>query len=153
MKTDGHLVVEEASSVTPQLVDDVARLIPQLSSSSAAPAASILEQIVSNPLSRLFVARITGPGGDTAVIGMLTLVAYHVPTGLHAVIEDVVVDDQARGAGAGSALVAAALTEAARLGARHVDLTSRPSREAANRLYLRMGFSVRETNIYRYTHG
>ena len=36
------------------------------------------------------------------------------------------------------------------LGAKTIDLTSRPSREAANRLYQRLGFEMRETNVYRY---
>jgi ribosomal protein S18 acetylase RimI-like enzyme len=152
--TNRQVVIERASEVTPQLVEDVARLIPQVSSTSPAPTGSILEEIVSNPLSRLFVARLApaaGDEGDGPVVGMLTLAAYRVPTGLHAVIEDVVVDENARGAGAGGALVQAALAEADRLGAKHVDLTSRPSRDAANRLYLRMGFTVRETNIYRHS--
>jgi ribosomal protein S18 acetylase RimI-like enzyme len=145
-----QLIVEQATLVTRELVDDVARLLPQLSSSSPAPTAEELEAIVSNQLSCLFLARLGGElvGG---AVGMLTLACYRVPTGLHAVIEDVVVDEAARGAGAGAALVEAALTEARRLGSKHVDLTSRPSREAANRLYLRMGFVVRETNIYRYS--
>jgi ribosomal protein S18 acetylase RimI-like enzyme len=84
-------------------------------------------------------------------VGMLTLVAFEIPTGLRALIEDVVVDDAVRGSGAGSALVAAALAYASSLGARTVDLTSRPHREAANRLYLRMGFETRATNVYRKT--
>jgi ribosomal protein S18 acetylase RimI-like enzyme len=81
---------------------------------------------------------------------MLTLVVYRIPTGAHAVIEDVVVDETARGAGCGEALVAAALERARDAGVKNVDLTSRPSREAANRLYVRMGFVERETNVYRH---
>ena len=75
---------------------------------------------------------------------------FRVPTGVLAWIEDVVVDESARGAGAGEKLVAAALGHAREVGAKSVDLTSRPSREAANRLYLRMGFETRQTNVYRY---
>ncbi len=81
---------------------------------------------------------------------MLTLVTYQIPTGLRAVVEDVVVDESVRGTGAGAALVAAGLLAARHAGAREVDLTSRPSREAANRLYARMGFGLRETNVYRH---
>ncbi len=82
---------------------------------------------------------------------MLTLATFQIPTGVRAIIEDVVVDGAARGAGVAAALVQAALDRSAELGARTVDLTSRPDREAANRLYLRMGFAVRQTNVYRRT--
>ena len=82
---------------------------------------------------------------------MLTLATFQIPTGVRAWIEDVVVDERRPGRGVAVALVQAALDEAAELGARTVDLTSRPDREAANRLYLRMGFEMRETNVYRRT--
>ena len=94
----------------------------------------------------LFLARVDG-----AIVGSLTLAFYRIPTGLKAWIEDVVVDDAVRGRGVGAALNQAALAEARRRGAKDVSLTSRPSREAANRLYLRLGFVARETNMYRYT--
>ncbi len=89
-----------------------------------------------------------GPG---PIVGSLTLAVFRVPTGLRAWIEDVVVDESARGAGAGEALVLAAVRRAEAEGARTVDLTSRPSREAANRLYLRVGFEARTTNVYRFS--
>jgi len=85
-----------------------------------------------------------------AVVGSLTLVVFRIPTGVRAWIEDVVVDGAARGRGVGEALNRFALDRAAALGARTVDLTSRPTREAANRLYRRLGFEPRDTNIYRY---
>lgn len=94
----------------------------------------------------LFVARVDG-----VVLGSLTLAFYRIPTGLKAWIEDVVVDAQARGRGVGELLNRAALDEARLRGAKDVSLTSRPSREAANRLYLRLGFAARTTNVYRYT--
>ena len=84
------------------------------------------------------------------VLGSLTLVLFRIPTGLRAWIEDVVVDGEARGQGVGEALNRYAIDVAAERGARSVDLTSRPSREAANRLYRRLGFEPRETNVYRY---
>ena len=84
------------------------------------------------------------------VVGTLTLALFSVPTGVRAWVEDVVVDTEARGAGAGAALVRAALAAAAQAGARTVDLTSRPSREDANRLYRNLGFEQRHTNVYRY---
>lgn len=138
--------VEVATSADDELVNDVARLLPQLSSSAAAPGLGELGEIVADDRSVLLLAR----DGGGHLVGMLTLATYRIPTGLHAVIEDVVVDEQTRGAGVGAALVEAALVEADRRGARNVDLTSRPSREAANRLYQKMGFVRRETNLYRH---
>lgn len=94
----------------------------------------------------MFLARVEG-----RIVGSLTLATFRIPTGVRAWIEDVVVDEQARGHGVGEALNRAALDLARAEGAITVELTSRPSREAANRLYLRMGFVVRDTNVYRYT--
>lgn len=121
------------------------RLIPQLSSSSTPISALELEEIIGSDSTVLFAAR-----SGQEIVGLLTLAIFRIPTGVRAWIEDVVVDDQARGKGVGDALNRAALTEAARRGAKTVDLTSRPSREAANRLYQRLGFKPRETNVYRY---
>jgi ribosomal protein S18 acetylase RimI-like enzyme len=107
-----------------------------------------LGQIVDSAASVLFVAR----DGDGRIVGSLTLALFRVPTGVRAWIEDVVVDESARGAGAGEALTLAAVERAEAEGARSVDLTSRPSREAANRLYRRLGFEARSTNVYRFKH-
>ena len=137
--------VEKASEITPELVDAFARLIPQLSSSNPAPTAEQLAAIVADPGSVLFIARVDG-----VVVGSLTLATFRIPTGVRAWIEDVVVDAAARGHGVGEALNLAALDEARARGAVTVDLTSRPSREAANRLYKRLGFVQRETNVYRF---
>ncbi len=127
------------------LVEAFDRLIPQLSSSSPPPGRSGLEAIVDNPNSVLFLAMLDG-----TVVGSLTLAFYMIPTGLKAWIEDVVVDESVRGRGVGELLNRAALDEARRRSIDSVSLTSRPSREAANRLYQRIGFELRETNIYRY---
>lgn len=121
------------------------RLIPQLSSSSAPISAQELEEIIESDTTVLFAAR-----SNQEIVGLLTLAIFRIPTGVRAWIEDVVVDDKARGKGVGDALNRAALAEAGRRGAKTVDLTSRPSREAANRLYQRLGFKQRETNVYRY---
>ena len=102
--------------------------------------------MIEAPGTTVFVAR-----DHTKIIGTLTLVVFRIPTAVRAWIEDVVVDAQARGSGAGAALTEAALAKAAEAGARTVELTSRPSREAANRLYQRLGFEARETNVYRRT--
>ena len=82
---------------------------------------------------------------------MLTLVVFRIPTGVRAWIEDVVVDETMRGRGVGEALSQEAVRRAIGAGARTIDLTSRPSREAANRLYQRLGFTLRDSNVYRYT--
>ena len=137
--------ISRADSVTDDLVAAFARLIPQLSSSSPAPTADELSEIVDAADSVLFVARLDG-----CVVGSLTIAFYRIPTGLKAWIEDVVVDGDARGNGIGEALSRAALDEARRRGAKNVSLTSRPSRESANRLYRGIGFETYDTNIYRY---
>jgi ribosomal protein S18 acetylase RimI-like enzyme len=138
--------IEEAAALSGELVAAVAHLVGQLSSSARPPTAAALEQIVASPASRLLLAR------DAAgrVIGMLTLVVFPIPTGMRAWIEDVVVDRDARGQGVGALLTQEALRLAGAHGARTVDLTSRPGREAANRLYARLGFELRETNVYRH---
>jgi ribosomal protein S18 acetylase RimI-like enzyme len=121
--------------------------VGQLSSSAPAPTFEELRQIAASPATRLLVAR----SDDGQILGMLTLAVFRIPTGVRAWIEDVVVDDGARGRGVGAALSRHALELARAEGARTVELTSRPSREAANRLYQRLGFAPRETNVYRFT--
>lgn len=139
--------IEIATAVTAELLDAFARLLPQLSSSAAPPDAAVLAEVVGSPATTLFVAR----ADDGTIVGSLTLALFRVPTGLRAWIEDVVVDAAARGQGVGEALSHTALEHARRAGARTVELTSRASREAANRLYRRLGFTPRETNVYRFT--
>jgi ribosomal protein S18 acetylase RimI-like enzyme len=138
--------VEIATTLTPAIVDAVSRLVPQLSSSSPPPTTAELGDVVASPATDLFIALDDGGG----IVGMATLVTFRIPTGMRAWIEDVVVDDAGRGHGVGTALTEAMLDRARELGCRTVDLTSRPSREAANRLYQRAGFVARETNVYRY---
>lgn len=138
--------IEQATQVTPDLLAAFERLVPQLSSSSPPPTERELAAIVTSRSTVLFVAY-----DDDVIVGSLTLALFRIPTGMRAWIEDVVVDDAARGKGVGAMLNEAALDYARRTGAKTVDLTSRPSREAANRLYQRLGFKLRETNVYRYT--
>lgn len=142
------ITIHEVTEVDDELVDAFARLIPQLSSSSPPPTADELRAIVESDASRLLIARTD----DGTVVGSMTLVLFRIPTGLRAWIEDVVVDGEARGMGVGRLINERALEIAQEAGAATVDLTSRPSREAANRLYLRMGFELRQTNVYRYLH-
>jgi ribosomal protein S18 acetylase RimI-like enzyme len=146
--TREEVVVTEATEVSPDLVAAFARLIPQLSRSSPPPTEAELAEMVQAPGTVVLIAR--SRAGEGAIVGSLTLVTFRIPTGMRAWIEDVVVDEAARGAGVGDALNRAALDAARARGCKTVDLTSRPSREAANRLYQRLGFQARETNIYRF---
>ena len=138
--------IEIAKESTDELVQAMAVLIPQLSKSNPPPSRTDLNAIISSEASVLFIARVNGK-----IAGALTLATFRIPTGVRAWIEDVVVDADARGHGVGEALNMAAIAEARSRGAITVELTSRPSREAANRLYQRIGFVQRETNIYRFT--
>jgi ribosomal protein S18 acetylase RimI-like enzyme len=138
--------VAECTALTDEVVDAFERLTPQLSGSNPAPSRQQLAEVVASPVTVLFLAK-----DDTHhIIGSLTLVLFRVPTGLRAWIEDVVVDESVRGKGVGEALSRAAIDRASAAGAVTVDLTSRPSREAANRLYQKIGFERRDTNVYRY---
>jgi ribosomal protein S18 acetylase RimI-like enzyme len=137
------LVVEVARVVDDELVEAVRALVPQLSAAPP-PDEETLRRLVETPGVDLLVAR-----ADGRVVGMLTLATFPTPTRLRAIIEDVVVDSAARGQGAGAALLREAARLAGEAGAPWIDLTSRPVREAANRLYRSFGFELRETNAYR----
>ena len=138
--------VSVATEATPELVEAFSRLIPQLSKSSPPPTAAEVAEMVASEACDVLIAT----EGDV-ILGTLTLVTFRIPTGVRSWIEDVVVDEAGRGKGVGDALNRFALDVARSKGAKTVDLTSRPSREAANRLYRRIGFVQRETNIYRYS--
>lgn len=125
---------------------EINALIRQLSSSAPALTREQVTALLDQQALSLFVAR----DNAGSLLGMLSLVVFNIPTGRRAWIEDVVVTNAARGQGIGRQLVEAAVTHAHELGARTVDLTTRPSREAANRLYQRSGFVARETNVYRF---
>lgn len=122
------------------------RLLPQLSSSAELPDREAVASIVGSQATTLLAARMDGK-----IVGLLALAMFPIPTGVRAWIEDVIVDKAARGQGIGEALTREALSLAKAAGARTVDLTSRPSREAAGRLYERVGFAARSTRVYRYT--
>lgn len=139
--------VAELTVADESVLADLNALLPQLSSSSPPMTIEALSEMVTSDASRLLVAR---RDDDGAVLGMMTLVVFRIPTGVRAWIEDVVVDESARGTGAGAALNRAAIALAYELGAKTIDLTSRPSRVAANALYQKLGFVARDTNIYRH---
>ena len=138
--------VEVATAASDELLEGINHLLPQLSSTAPPLTKADLERLVTSTAITVFVA-FEGP----TMLGTLTLVIFPIPTGLRAWIEDVVVDEGARGLGVGAALTNAAAAEAQRQGVRSLDLTSRPSREAANALYRKLGFQLRETNVYRYS--
>lgn len=150
--------VELIEQSSPELVAAMERLIPQLSRSAKPLTAQQTQALVDQDSVYLFVFRtdkpVTAVDGNEVeagtILGMLSLATFAIPTGVRAWVEDVVVDAGTRGMGAGQQLVEAAVAHAQKIGARTVDLTSRPSREAANRLYRRCGFELRETNVYRY---
>lgn len=143
-----NIEVSPAAVVDDELVAALDRLIPQLSESNPPPTADALQSIVDNPDSFLFIARDAENNGH--IVGSLTLVTFRIPTGLRAWIEDVVVDDKIRRSGAGRLLTLAAIETARLLGVATVDLTSRPSREAANAMYVALGFELRQSNLYRF---
>ncbi len=137
--------IEVLNEVTDEVVEAFARLLPQLSSSAPPLDAAALSAIVASGASTVLLARVNG-----RIVGTLTLAMFPIPTGIRAWIEDVVTDEAARGQGVGHALTVAALAIARNAGARTVDLTTRPTREAAGRLYERIGFERRDSRLYRY---
>jgi ribosomal protein S18 acetylase RimI-like enzyme len=141
------IAVEVLDQVTDDVVEAFGRLLPQLSSSAKPLDSATLQTVASAPAVTVLLAR----GDDGQIAGSLTLAMFPIPTGVRAWIEDVVVDEAARGQGVGAVLTERALQIARRAGARTVDLTTRPSREAAGRLYERAGFQQRETRLYRYS--
>jgi ribosomal protein S18 acetylase RimI-like enzyme len=146
--------VEVLSEVTDEVVEAFRRLVPQLSRSAPPLDRAAVERVVGCPANTVFIARgKSADGAQDRIIGTLTLAVFPIPTGTRAWIEDVVTDEAARGQGAGTALTEEAIAMARSLGARTGDLTSRPSRVAAGRLYERLGFGQRETRLYRLAIG
>ena len=138
--------IHEISSADEKTLRAVNELIPQLSQSASVMNEMQLRRLVESQATKLYFAQ----EGDL-VLGMLSLVVFSIPTGTKAWVEDVVVAQVARGKGVGMALMNHALAVAKNAGAKSLDLTSRPSREAANKLYQKLGFTARETNVYRLT--
>ncbi len=139
--------VEVLREVTGDYVEAVSRLLPQLSRAPV-PSRDHLRRVLDHEANAVVVARDPGTG---RIVGMTTLVTFPLATGVRSWIHDVVVDEAWRGRGVGRALTRAAVEEAERRGAWTVDLTTRPWREDANRLYERAGFERRETSVYRKT--
>ncbi|MEU6378375.1 GNAT family N-acetyltransferase [Streptomyces sp. NPDC046909] len=136
--------VEIAHQASQELLDAFARLLPQLSATANPLDRGAVERLVTSDVNTVLVAR-----AAEGIVGTLTLVLVPLPSGLRGRVEDVVVDDAARGRGIAGLLIQEALRIAREAGARTVDLTSRPDREAANRLYERLGFHARRSTVYR----
>jgi ribosomal protein S18 acetylase RimI-like enzyme len=137
--------VEITRAATQELVDAFSRLLPQLSSTAKPLDFETVDRMVTCDANTVLIARTS-----EAIVGTLTLVLLPLPSGLRGRIEDVVVDSAARGRGVAGLLTQEALRIAETAGARTVDLTSRPDRAAANRLYERLGFQARQSTVYRF---
>ncbi|HEX4520469.1 MAG TPA: GNAT family N-acetyltransferase [Gaiellaceae bacterium] len=135
--------IEQVSEATPELLEAIHRLLPQLTEARTPPTLAELEETVSGQT--LLVAR---NEDDGAIIGTLTLIMYRVSSGLKGRIEDVIVDSSARGQGVGDALVREGMARANEAQVLMLELTSMPYRESANRLYKRLGFVRKPTNVY-----
>ena len=142
------MFIARVTAVTDELVNAFDQLIPQLKLTMPPPSRDELERMISSDSCVLLAARYPDKGAE--ISGVLTLIVYRVPTGIRARVEDVVVEESMRGNGIGEALVRHALKMARDVGADGVALTSNPKREAANRLYHRLGFKSWETNLYFY---
>lgn len=139
------MVIVEIKEYSEEVLEAVNILMPQLSRSASELSRQKFESIVGSEASKLLVAK-----DNDQIFGMLTLVLFRIPTGVRAWIEDVVVGENTRGKGVGNLLTEHSVELALSYGAKTIDLTSRPDREAANALYKRVGFVQRETNVYRY---
>lgn len=137
--------VIQVTQYSEKILEAINELLPQLSSSARPLTESELTEIIQSESSHLLMAEESGE-----FYGSLTLAIFKIPTGVRAWIEDVVVDESARGKGVGKLLSERAVSLASEMGAKTVDLTSRPSRETANALYKKVGFQMRDTNVYRY---
>ena len=137
--------VIEVTQYSDSVLEAINGLLPQLSKSAVPLSKADLIAIIQSEASHLLMAE-----HDGQFCGSLTLAVFKIPTGTRAWIEDVVVNEDARRKGVGRLLSEHALGLATQRGAKTVDLTSRPSREAAKALYKKLGFELRETNVYRW---
>jgi ribosomal protein S18 acetylase RimI-like enzyme len=138
--------ISELTETSSSVLQSINALLPQLSSSAQVISMDRLSELVESDNTIIFI----GTDESGQILGMLSLIVMKIPTGNKAWIEDVVVDQSARGKGMGKALMNHALEKAKELAVKSVDLTSRPSREKANMLYQSLGYQIRETNVYRH---
>ena len=138
-------VISELTDPSSTALESINQLLPQLSSKASPITMERLSELVGSGSTMIFICT----NEEAKIVGMLSLVIMKIPTGNKAWVEDVVVDQNARGQGLGKSLMDHALAEAGKLGVKTIDLTSRPSRKNANRLYQSLGYRIRETNVYR----
>ncbi len=138
------MIISQATKATPQLANAFQRLIPQLNPASRVPNQADLQEVIDNKDTFLFI----GTENDE-IVGTISLVVYKIPTGNKAWIEDVIVDETARGKGYGRKLMLHAIEFAKSRGISKINLTSNPTRIAANRMYQQLGFEQYITNMYR----
>ena len=136
--------IETVKEATPEVHAALAHLLPQLNSALPVPTMERLQALVADPAVTMLLAL----DGEECV-GTTTVIVYTTPFWIKARLDEVVVDEGARGKGVGAALVSAALDVGREKGAQVAELQSGVFREAANRLYPRMGFKLRPTNVYR----
>ncbi len=146
MSAPGVTISPATAEDADALTEALERLVPQLSRSNPPPSLTAVQTMLAHEAITQFVAR----AADGTIVGVSTLAVFPIPTGHRAWVEDVIVDETVGGQGIGRLLTEAMLARARQLGCVTVDLTSRPSREAANHLYKKVGFVLRDTNVYRY---
>ena len=140
------ITISELKEGSAEVLTSINQLLPQLSLNAQGISMDRLLELVESDNTIIFL----GTDKDGQILGMLSLIVMKIPTGNKAWIEDVVVDSKARGQGLGKALMNHALEEAKKLEVKSIDLTSRPTREAANLLYQSLGYQKLETNVYRH---
>lgn len=140
------MIISEVTVYSEKIHNAINSLLPQLTSRKIELSEKQLSKIIKSQDTTLFIVE-----DQADILGMLTLVTIQIPTGIRCIVEDVVVDTKLRGKGAGQKLMAAATQKANELGCDNINLTSSPEREAANALYKKLGFQIRETNVYRKT--
>ena len=143
--------IERVNEINTGIVNGLRNLLPQLSPSVPNPTDEALKTIIGSKNTFLHIVR--NPQNPRNIIASLTLFIYPLLSGRRARLEDVVVDEAFRRKGIGEQLMRFALQEAARKGVNKVELTSHPKRKAANRLYQKLGFKQRKTNVYVFDAG
>lgn len=138
----------EITEMNQKVYDAFERLLPQLSSSAKTPTWEELEDLIRSKAG-IVLAAVDDEDPEEKILGTMTLVVFRIPTGIRAWVEDVVVDKEARGQGIGEKLIRTSIERAKAEGAKTIDLTSRPTRVEAHRLYKRCGFEMRETCVFR----
>ena len=138
--------IKKINRFSTRVFNALLRMLPQLAPDSELPDEKTFKKILKSGSTHFFIAELD----NKEIAGILTLVTYDIPSGHKVWIEDLVVDESQRGKGYGRELMLFAISFAKSTGAKSIELTSRPSRIAANQLYRKLGFVIRETNVYRF---